>query len=169
MSRILLCAAFACAGAAAAQDFPNRPITILCWSEPGSPVDYYARIMARLLTRELGQNVVVENRTGADGVIAVNQLLKQPADGYTLLTSAPEFSINPSVKKKMPFDALKDFAPIMHATSSASLVTVHPSLPVKSVKCVHRVTISCRDIGKIRRPRRRCFKGDGCTPEIEAN
>ena len=51
-----------------AQDFPSKPITILCWSEPGSPVDYYARIMARLMTRELGQNVVVENRTGADGV-----------------------------------------------------------------------------------------------------
>ena len=72
---------------AVAQDYPNKPITILCWSEPGSPVDYYARIMARLLTRELGQNVVVENRTGADGVIAVNQLLKQPADGYTLLAN----------------------------------------------------------------------------------
>jgi tripartite-type tricarboxylate transporter receptor subunit TctC len=72
---------------AIAQDYPSRPITILCWSEPGSPVDYYARIMARLMTRELGQNVVVENRTGADGVIAVNQLLKQPADGYTLLAN----------------------------------------------------------------------------------
>lgn len=72
---------------AVAQEFPSRPITILCWSEPGSPVDYYARIMARLMTRELGQNVVVENRTGADGVIAVNQLLKQPADGYTLLAN----------------------------------------------------------------------------------
>jgi tripartite-type tricarboxylate transporter receptor subunit TctC len=72
---------------AIAQDYPSRPITILCWSEPGSPVDYYARIMSRLMTRELGQNVVVENRTGADGVIAVNQLLKQPADGYTLLAN----------------------------------------------------------------------------------
>ena len=61
---------------AAAQDFPNRPITILCWSEAGSPVDYYARIMAKLLTRDLGQNVVVENRTGADGIIAV---LKSPS------------------------------------------------------------------------------------------
>ncbi len=72
---------------ALAQDYPARPVTILCWSEPGSPVDYYARIMARLMTRELGQNVVVENRTGGDGVIAVNQLLKQPADGYTLLAN----------------------------------------------------------------------------------
>ena len=81
---LMLCALPALA---AAQDFPNRPITILCWSEAGSPVDYYARIMAKLLTRDLGQNVVVENRTGADGIIAVNQLLKQPADGYTLLAN----------------------------------------------------------------------------------
>jgi len=72
---------------AAAQDFPSKPITILCWSEAGSPVDFYARIMAKLLTRELGQNVVVENRTGADGIIAVNQLLRQPADGHTLLAN----------------------------------------------------------------------------------
>ncbi len=78
---------FALPQISAAQDFPVKPITILCWSEPGSPVDFYARIMARLLTRELGQNVVVENRTGADGLIAVNQLLKQPADGYTLLAN----------------------------------------------------------------------------------
>ena len=71
----------------AAQDYPSKPVTILCWSEPGSPVDYYARIMARLMARELGQNIVVENRTGADGLIAVNQLLKQPADGYTIMAN----------------------------------------------------------------------------------
>jgi putative tricarboxylic transport membrane protein len=72
---------------AAAQDYPLKPITILCWSEPGSPVDIYARIMARLMGRELGQNMVVENRTGADGLIAVNQLLRQPADGYTIMAN----------------------------------------------------------------------------------
>ena len=71
----------------AAQDYPSKPVTILCWSEPGSPVDYYARIMARLMARELGQNIVVENCTGADGLIAVNQLLKQPADGYTIMAN----------------------------------------------------------------------------------
>ena len=70
--------------AAAAQDYPTRTITLLCWSEAGSPVDLFARIMAKLLTKELGQNVIVENRTGADGIIMINQLLKAPADGYTL-------------------------------------------------------------------------------------
>jgi tripartite-type tricarboxylate transporter receptor subunit TctC len=70
--------------AAVAQDYPARPVTLLCWSEAGSPVDLFARVMARLLTKELGQNVIVENRTGADGIIMINQLLKAPADGYLL-------------------------------------------------------------------------------------
>ena len=70
----------------AAQDYPIKPITLLCWSEPGSPVDVYARTMARLMTRELTQNVIVENRTGADGIIMVNAMLREPADGYTIAT-----------------------------------------------------------------------------------
>ena len=70
--------------AAAAQDYPTRTITLLCWSEAGSPVDLFARMMAKLLTKELGQNVIVENRTGADGIIMINQLLKAPADGYLI-------------------------------------------------------------------------------------
>ena len=64
------------------QAYPVRPVTLMCWSEAGSPVDLFARMMAKLLTRELGQNVIVENRTGADGIIMINQLLKAPADGY---------------------------------------------------------------------------------------
>lgn len=67
-----------------AQQYPTRPITLLCWSAPGSPVDLYARMMAKLLSKELGQNVVVENRPGGSGIIAVNTLLRAPADGYTI-------------------------------------------------------------------------------------
>jgi putative tricarboxylic transport membrane protein len=83
--RMLLAAAAALAfGAAHAQQFPTRTITMLCWSAAGSPVDIYARVMAKLLSAELGQGVVVENRTGGSGVIMVNTLLKAPADGYTV-------------------------------------------------------------------------------------
>lgn len=82
--------------AALAQDYPTRTITLLCWSEAGSPVDLFARVMAKLLTKELGQNVIVENRTGADGIIMISQMLKAPADGYTIaantLTLASLFS-----------------------------------------------------------------------------
>ena len=75
------------AGSAPAQDYPAKPVTLLCWSEAGSPVDVYARTMARLMTRELGQNVIVDNRTGADGIIMVNAMLRAPADGYTIATN----------------------------------------------------------------------------------
>lgn len=85
LARILAAALIATTPVAAlAQDYPTRPITLLCWSEAGSPVDLFARVMAKLLTKELGQNVIVENRTGADGIIMINQLLKAPADGYTI-------------------------------------------------------------------------------------
>ena len=67
-----------------AQQYPTRPVTLLCWSAPGSPVDLYARMMAKLLSKELGQNVVVENRPGGSGIITVNALLRAPADGYTI-------------------------------------------------------------------------------------
>jgi tripartite-type tricarboxylate transporter receptor subunit TctC len=94
-----LCAVAICAlfsGLAPAQDYPARPVTLLCWSEPGSPVDLYARLMAKLLTKEFGQNVLVDNRTGGDGIIMINHLLKSPADGYTIaantLTLASLFS-----------------------------------------------------------------------------
>lgn len=73
---------------ACAQEYPMRPVTILCWAEAGSPIDLYSRSMARLLTRELAQNVIVENRPGADGIIMINALLKAPEDGYTIASNS---------------------------------------------------------------------------------
>lgn len=88
MIRRLLLLATALAGLApvisGAQPYPARPITLFCWAAPGSPVDIYARIMAKLLTTELGQNVIVENRTGGSGIVMVNALIRAPADGYTI-------------------------------------------------------------------------------------
>jgi tripartite-type tricarboxylate transporter receptor subunit TctC len=85
---ILGIAAFALSGAlAGAQSYPTKPITILCWSAPGSPVDLYARVMAKLLAAELGQNVVVDNRTGGSGIVMVNALLRAAPDGYTIAAS----------------------------------------------------------------------------------
>lgn len=72
------------AGGATAQQYPAKPITLLCWSAAGSPVDIYARVMAKLLSADLGQNVVVDNRTGGSGIVMVNSLLRAPADGYTI-------------------------------------------------------------------------------------
>jgi putative tricarboxylic transport membrane protein len=78
-------AAFAFTGGAFAADYPSKPITIICWSKPGSPVDVFARIMAQLLPKELGQPVVVETKTGGGGVVGSNEMMSRPADGYTLL------------------------------------------------------------------------------------
>jgi len=72
------------AAAAGAQTYPAKPVTLLCWSAPGSPVDLYARMMAKLLAAELGQNVVVDNRTGGSGIVMVNALLRAAPDGYTI-------------------------------------------------------------------------------------
>jgi putative tricarboxylic transport membrane protein len=84
------------AAQSSAQQYPLRPLTILCWSAAGSPVDLYARVMAKLLAAELGQNVVVDNRTGGSGIVMVNALLRAPADGYTIaantITLATMFS-----------------------------------------------------------------------------
>ena len=83
--RIAAAAALLLAAASApAQQYPARPITMLCWSAAGSPVDIYARVMAKLLAAELGQNVLVDNRTGGSGIVMVNTLLRAPADGYTI-------------------------------------------------------------------------------------
>src|SRR5690242_6917163 len=72
------------APAAVAQSYPAKPVTLLCWAAPGSPVDLYARIMAKLLAAELGQNVVVDNRAGGSGIVMVNTLLRAVPDGYTI-------------------------------------------------------------------------------------
>ena len=87
IKRVLLAAVAAASlgsGMVAAQAYPSRPVALLCWSAAGSPVDLYARIMAKLLSAELGQNVIVENRAGGSGIVMVNTLLRAPADGYTI-------------------------------------------------------------------------------------
>ena len=81
---ILFVAATLAAATAGAQSYPAKPVTLLCWSAPSSPVDLYARIMAKLLAAELGQNVVVDNRTGGSGIVMVNTLLRAAPDGYTI-------------------------------------------------------------------------------------
>lgn len=129
----LIAAAFlaALAGGISAQQYPTRPVTILCWSAPGSPVDFFARIMAKLLTAELGQNVIVENRTGGSGIIMVNTLLKAPADGYTIaantLTLATLFS-EPNATFKPD-----DLQMIARSQIDPFGLIVHTSTPFKSI------------------------------------
>jgi tripartite-type tricarboxylate transporter receptor subunit TctC len=117
-----------------AQDFPNKTIRIIN-PFPGGPTDSFARLVASKLQTGLKQSVIVDAKAGAGGAIGVTAAAKSAPDGYTLLiTSASTQIVQPVVKKSMPYDAEKDFVPIMATGASASVIVVHPSLPVKNLR-----------------------------------
>jgi len=133
---LLLCAPllFAVSQAALAQSFPSKPIRIIAPFPPGAGTDTIARTLAGPLTRALGQNIVVENRPGAGTVVGTEVAARSPADGHTLLIVANSFTINPAVRSKLPYDALKDFAGVARIASTPMVFAVHPSVPVKTLK-----------------------------------
>jgi hypothetical protein len=119
---------------AVAQDFPNKTIRIIN-PFPGGPTDSFARLIAAKLQTGLKQSVIVDAKVGAGGTIGVSAAAKSAPDGYTLLiTSASTQIVQPVVRKSMPYDAEKDFIPIMATGGSASVIVVHPSLPVKNLR-----------------------------------
>ena len=119
---------------AAAQTYPNRPIRLVVPSSPGGGTDITGRIVANKLSEQLGQQVVVDNRAGAGTIIGIEIAAKAPPDGYTLLMGLSTLAINPSMYAKLPYDALRDLAPISLAVLSPNILTVHPSVPAKTVK-----------------------------------
>lgn len=134
-SLALLCAIGLAAGSAAAQQYPVRPIRLLVPSTPGGSVDTLARTIGPKLSERWGQQVVVENRAGAGGAIAAETTAKSPPDGYTLmLGTIASLGTNVSLMKKLPYDPVKDFAPVTLVATQNLVLTVHPSLPVKSVR-----------------------------------
>ncbi|HZA49135.1 MAG TPA: tripartite tricarboxylate transporter substrate binding protein [Myxococcaceae bacterium] len=125
----------ASAAALAAEPYPSKPIKVIVPFPAGGTTDLVARVIGQELTKAWGQQVVVENRPGAGGNIGSEAAAKSPPDGYTLLMgTVGTHGINPSLYKKLPYDAVKDFAPITLATSGPNILVVHPSLPAKSVK-----------------------------------
>jgi tripartite-type tricarboxylate transporter receptor subunit TctC len=122
------------AGAAAAQQYPSRPIRFVCPFAPGGGTDILARLLAQRLFEPLGQPVIVDNRAGAGGVIGAEIAAKAPADGYTIVLGSPgPLTINPNLQR-VPYDTLRDFAPITLAQISPFVLLVHPSVPASSVK-----------------------------------
>ena len=119
---------------AAAQTYPTRAVRLIAHSAPGGTSDILGRIVAQKLTEALGQQVVVENRPGASGIIGVDVAAKSAPDGYTLLITQTSIAINPSMFAKLPYNALRDFAPITQLVAAPNLLVVHPSVPVTSVK-----------------------------------
>jgi tripartite-type tricarboxylate transporter receptor subunit TctC len=122
-------------GSATAQNYPERPIRLLVTSTPGGSVDTIARIIGARLGEKLGQQIVVDNRPGAGGIVAAQVLAKAPADGHTLIQgTAPLLALNPTLHKSLPYDPVKDFAPISLIGSQDLVLVINPTLPVQSVK-----------------------------------
>jgi len=122
------------AGVVNAQTFPSKPIRIVIPFPPGGTNDLVPRAIAEKMRVGLGQPVVAENRPGGNNIIASEIVAKSAPDGHTLLIANTQHVINPSLFPKLPYDALRDFAPVALATSVYFALTVHPSVPVTSAK-----------------------------------
>lgn len=120
--------------AARAQTYPTRQITLIVPFAAGGSNDMVGRVIGKKLSEAWGQPVVIDNRAGAGGMIGTSAVAAAPPDGYTLLLVSPTFTINPAVKKTMPFDIAKDFTPVAFIARSPLLLTASNKLPVKSAK-----------------------------------
>ena len=117
-----------------AQNYPTKIIRLVVPNAAGGTLDQIARVVSQNLTAAWGQQVIVDNRSGAGGNIGIGFVGKAPADGYTLLITSVSFTSNPALYSKPPFDPIKDFAPITLIATSQNVLIVHPSLPAKNVK-----------------------------------
>jgi len=132
---VYVASAFAAGHSQAQQAYPTKPIRMICPFPPGGTTDVVARLVAQKLTEAWGQQVVVDNRPGAGGIIGTEIVAKAAPDGYTvLLGSITTHAVNPALYKKLNFDPVKDFAPVSLVVSSPQLLAVHPSVAAKSVK-----------------------------------
>ena len=120
--------------ATAAEAYPSRPIRFIVPFPPGGGNDIVGRIVAVKLGEGLGQQVVVDNRGGAGGTIGTDMTAKAPADGYTMLVNNISLAVNHTLFKKLPYDTLKDLAPVMLIGRQPNIVVVHPSVPAKSMR-----------------------------------
>lgn len=132
---IVLCVSAIAPSIAEAQSWPTRPVRLISPFAPGGGADITSRALAQKLSPALGQQVVVENRGGAGGMIGVDMAAKAPADGYTMvLGTIGPIAINPSLYKKMTYDPMRDLIPVSQAANALNVLVVHPSLPAKNVK-----------------------------------
>ena len=129
----LVCAA--CAGQALAQAYPARPIKMFVPFTPGGGTDILARIVARKLSENMGQQIVVENRPGANTIVATEALVTSPPDGYTVLMQTNNFASNVTLYAgKLSYDTMKDVAPVALVAGNPHVLVVHPSVPAKDLK-----------------------------------
>jgi tripartite-type tricarboxylate transporter receptor subunit TctC len=118
----------------AAASYPTRQVRVIVPYPAGGPTDVMARLVAQHLTESLGQNFFVENLTGASGVVGTGTAANSPGDGHTILFVTNDFAVAPTVSSKVPYDAVKSFAPVTIAAASPQVVVVHPSFPAKNMQ-----------------------------------
>lgn len=119
--------------AASAQDYPSRPIRLIIHTPPGSLVDVLGRLVGQELGQRLGQSIVADNRTGGATMIAVEQLIRSPADGYTLMITSPEATMQPFLKKSYQYDPIKDFTPVALVVTSWTVFAINPKVPANTL------------------------------------
>jgi len=124
---------FCCGTALAQADYPSRPVRIVVPSPPAGGTDIVARVVAQHFTQTFGQQFFVENKPGAGNLIGIEAVARSPNDGYTLLMTASTLVLNTVLYKKVPYDPVKDFAPITLAATAPNILIVNPALPVRNV------------------------------------
>src|SRR5205807_1445434 len=131
---IAVLASLIVADAALAQSYPTKPIRLVVPFTAGGPSDVIARIVAQKLSENWGQQIVAENLPGAGGNTAIAMVAKAPADGYTIMVVSTGFLVNPSMYARVPYDPIKDFAPITLVASSPNVVFTNPVVPARTLK-----------------------------------
>jgi tripartite-type tricarboxylate transporter receptor subunit TctC len=134
---IAICAVLALAGvpSAWAQDYPTRPIRVVIAFPPGGPTDFVGRLITDKMTASLGQRVYIENRAGASGTVGADNVAKADPDGYSLfLTTSGAVAVAPHILQSVPYDPLKDFAPVALVTKVTEIIVVTPKLGIKTIK-----------------------------------
>ena len=117
-----------------AKDYPNKPVRLIVPFAAGGGIDFMARLVGSKLSESLGQSFVVDNRTGAGSTIGTAIAAKAAADGHTLLVNSISLAFNATLYKDLPYDTIKDLAPVSPVATSPNVLTVHPSVPAKSVQ-----------------------------------
>jgi tripartite-type tricarboxylate transporter receptor subunit TctC len=126
--------ALLCLSSVSAQDYPNRPVRYIVPQAAGGSSDTLARMITHRVGEGLGRQLVVDNRPGATGIIGAEVVAKANPDGYTLLQAATSHATNPAMQTKLPYDSVRDFAPISLLSQQPNIFIVHPSLPVRTIK-----------------------------------
>lgn len=150
-----------------AQNYPTRPIRMIIPFPPGGNVDVFARVLYLQVEKELGQTIVIDNRGGANGVIAADIVANATPDGYTMLNTSFSFAVNPHIRKKLPYDVVKDFAPVTDvALGTGYLMVANLKFPANTVKDL--IALAKQQPGKIRYSSAGVANGQHLTGELFA-